>query len=117
MAIDSIHDCFRENTTITTIIYGGNVSKWYAERNRICKELGLGRVYCNSVPHTLPQDQIESFLKDLVQGESWKAMKLVVLGHGGIGKSTLVHRLKDYINYPVWLYNFGLLFFFLLIHY
>lgn len=97
--MESIHDCFQENITVTTITtsdrHAGEQMKWYAERNRLFKDLGLGRVPCNSVPLNLPKDQIQYFLEAIEYSEPWKAMKLVVLGHGQIGKSTLVYRLKE----------------------
>lgn len=31
--------------------------------------------------------------------EVWRAMKLVVLGHGRIGKTTLLHVLKSLLDY------------------
>lgn len=112
VAFDSIHDCFLENITLTKVINHESILQWYAKRNQTCKELGLGKSHCNSVPLNLPLDQIQSFFKEAtVKSEPWKAMKLVVLGHGCIGKSTLVQKLKDYIN-PVWfLYHFILILF------
>lgn len=99
MATESVHACFKENITLTTVINSGSVFQWYTERNRVCKELGLGREHCNSVPLKMPKDQIRSFFKEFeTKSEEWKAMKLVVLGNGRIGKSTLVHKLKDHVK-------------------
>lgn len=74
-------------------------TEWYTTRNQVCKSLGLSKAHFNSVPLNLPEGQIKSFLEAAKRSEPWKAMKLVVLGHGRIGKSTLVHRLKEHVKY------------------
>lgn len=99
VAIESIHDCFQENSTIMeTNRFGGQRLEWYCKRNRTCKDLGLEKAHRDSVPLNLPIDQMRSFLEAAKKSEPWKAMKLVVLGHGRIGKSTMVHRLKEHVN-------------------
>lgn len=91
-----MYDCFQENSTVIKAIYGGwEKMAWYAERNAACKEFNLGKAHRDSVPLNLKKSKIRPFLKQS-SSEPWKAMKLVVLGHGGIGKTTLVHKLKDH---------------------
>lgn len=62
----------------------------------MCKVLGLDKAYRDSVPLNLPIEGIKPFLEAANKSEPRKAMKLVVLGHGRIGKSTLIHRLKEH---------------------
>lgn len=109
MAKDGIHisflvqqewviECFKENTTLI----GGQDGlptriQWFTRLNKVCKDLGASQLHRNSVPLSLEQDQIEAFLKESIrQSEVWKTMKLVVLGHGRVGKSTLLHQLRDF---------------------
>ena len=49
-----------------------------------------------SVPQTLTkEEELKTFLKELkTQGEKWNALKLVVLGHGEVGKTTLIQAIK-----------------------
>ena len=53
-----------------------------------------------SVPLGLQsEDDLRQFLADLSQqAEKWNALKLVVLGHGEVGKTTLIHAAKQYLN-------------------
>lgn len=67
------------------------------ELNRICKELRVGKLHRNTVPFLTPIDKIQSSLNEsLRESEEWKTMKIVVLGNGGIGKTTLVSELLQY---------------------
>ena len=49
-----------------------------------------------SVPQTLTnEEELITFLNELkTQGEKWNALKLVVLGHGEVGKTTLIHAVR-----------------------
>ena len=49
-----------------------------------------------SVPRTLTkEEELRTFLNELkTQGEKWNALKLVVLGHGEVGKTTLIHAVR-----------------------
>ena len=49
-----------------------------------------------SVPQTLTnKEELRIFLNELkTQGEKWNALKLVVLGHGEVGKTTLIHAIR-----------------------
>ncbi len=46
------------------------------------------------------EDAIRSFLQEIMNkgSEPWKAMKLVLLGHGKIGKTTVLHALKSVLQ-------------------
>lgn len=73
--------------------------RWYAARNRLWRESGLGEDILFSVPLNLKEYQLVPFFEEAKNRcESWKIMKLIVLGHGGIGKSTLMYRLKEYVQ-------------------
>lgn len=74
--------------------------RWYVDLNYMCKELGLGLADRNSVPpHLKTKDQIRAFLLELRSGfEEWRAMKMVVLGHGRIGKTTLLTAIKSLLQ-------------------
>ena len=51
----------------------------------------------NSIPDEMfeERDKIEQYFRDFSQGTAeWREMKLVVLGHGRIGKTTLVHAIQ-----------------------
>jgi hypothetical protein len=51
------------------------------------------------VPRSLEQHEIRPFLIELIKSsEEWKAMKLIILGHGRIGKTTMLHVLKDILQ-------------------
>lgn len=71
--------------------------QWFADVNYVCKELKVGKEDRSSVPqHLDTKDKIRNFLLELNRGfEEWRAMKLVVLGHGDIGKTTLIHTIKN----------------------
>ena len=58
-----------------------------------------GKQQRQSVPLSLNKFDIKPFLKDLMKNsEPWRAMKLVVLGNGRIGKTTMLHSLKKLVN-------------------
>jgi hypothetical protein len=42
---------------------------------------------------------VEQFIIDIhEQGEEWNTLKLVVLGHGEVGKTTLLHAIRRHFN-------------------
>jgi GTPase SAR1 family protein len=42
-------------------------------------------------------EEVYQFLADInMQGEKWNALKLVILGHGEVGKTTLLHAIQSY---------------------
>jgi hypothetical protein len=49
-----------------------------------------------SLPNNITSDtEILQFALDLAtQAEKWNALKLVILGHGEVGKTTLIHAIK-----------------------
>ena len=73
---------------------------WYTFMNMISCFLSL--LTCStvtpwrSVPQALTKEQeLRTFLNALkTQGEKWNALKLVVLGHGEVGKTTLIHAVR-----------------------
>ncbi len=59
-------------------------------------------VHRNSVPRNINmrEEEMRNYIKQLISGsEQWRAMKLVVLGNGRIGKTTLL-RAFDRILFP-----------------
>ena len=78
--------------------------------NKICKEVGVVSAYIrNSIPEKLTNESdIRDYLH-LMKEDSieWNAMKLVVLGHGRIGKTTLIQTLKHILHSPI-LSQFGI---------
>jgi hypothetical protein len=53
----------------------------------------------NSVPQSLKKEEIKPFLQELkTASEEWKAMKLIILGKGRIGKTTTLHVIKDILK-------------------
>ncbi len=56
-------------------------------------------MYRDSVPRDTPIDRIEKFVEQLLNGsEERREMKLVVLGNGGIGKTTLLYTTKKLLH-------------------
>lgn len=61
-----------------------------------------GIIHKNSLPKGkyLREDEIRRHIEQLLQeGEEWRSIKLIVLGNGRIGKTTLLHtfdRIKVY---------------------
>lgn len=54
------------------------------------------------MPRSIEQKHIESFLVDLMKkGEEWRSLKLVVLGNGQIGKTTLIRAIKQLLNLEI----------------
>jgi GTPase SAR1 family protein len=99
-----LQECFSENNTLEDI---GNVMetdmrfpiKWFAARNRICNQLQASKIQINSIPPNMEVSNIPSFLSDLMNNsKQLRAMKLVVLGDGGIGKTTLLNSMKSILD-------------------
>ena len=78
-----------------------------------------GKQQRQSVPQSMSTKNIRHFLRDLMKSsESWRAMKLVVLGNGQIGKTTMLHTLKQLIQTlhdPVCCFEFLLCFVFVFV--
>lgn len=96
-----VKDCFVSNTTIVNVINApSHLIDWFATLNSVCSKLGANELQRNSVPQgQLSNDQIEALLKQLQSSsEPWHKMKLIVLGHGRIGKTTLVDTLRNLLD-------------------
>lgn len=95
-----IKECFASNTTLAAVVNAPSpVIEWFARLNSACKQLGSSEVQRNSVPLGLDINKIPGLLEYLKErSEPWKKMKLVVLGHGQIGKTTLVAALHNILN-------------------
>lgn len=51
------------------------------------------------MPRNIEKDDIGPFLLDLMKkSEEWRALKIVVLGNGRIGKTTLIKAVKGILN-------------------
>lgn len=74
--------------------------KRFANFNQVCKEFHIGEEDRKSAPpHLKTKEEMENFFFELQQGfEDWRAMKLVVIGHGKIGKTTLLHAIKKILK-------------------
>jgi GTPase SAR1 family protein len=50
-----------------------------------------------SIPMSMVEEEpIHKFMKELLENsEEWKALKLVVLGHGEIGKTSLLRKMEE----------------------
>jgi hypothetical protein len=90
-----IEDFFQNNTTLEGFD-GHELASWYATCNRICNKLGASIKYRNSIPRNIKSlGDIHSFVKELMSKSSpWRALKLITLGHGCIGKTTLLNKLQ-----------------------
>jgi GTPase SAR1 family protein len=58
-------------------------------------------------------EEIDQFLTDIItQGEKWNTLKMVILGHGEAGKTTLLHAIRRNLDsnwfMRVWLFFFPL---------
>lgn len=88
-----ITKCFSTNTTLTRANTSCNLFNWYCSLNRACKEL-RAEMFRASVPRDVLEKDIRPFLEDLVQNSKpFRTMKIVVLGHGKIGKTTLLRAI------------------------
>ncbi len=60
-----------------------------------------GMIHRNSVPRKpdMKEDEMRQFIQQLMtDAEEWKAIKMVVLGHGQIGKTTLLHTINQIVT-------------------
>jgi Ras of Complex, Roc, domain of DAPkinase len=91
-----IEDFFQYNTTLEGCRGNNNLATWYATCNKICNELGASIKYRNSIPRDIKSEMdIRSFVKELMSKSSpWRALKLITLGHGRIGKTTLLNKFQ-----------------------
>lgn len=99
--VEFIEECFQHNTTLEGCGGDSNfILKWYTMCNRICNKLGATIQHRNSIPRNLSkEDQINSFIRQLLANSSeWRVLKLVTLGHGRIGKTTLLNKLRLILN-------------------
>jgi hypothetical protein len=73
------------------------LAEWYSCLNRVCKKLGTSLTLRNSVPQAIQgEKEIQIFIEQLQRkSEVWRSMKLVILGHGRIGKTTLLQSLRQ----------------------
>ncbi len=63
----------------------------------------------------MKKDDIRKYIQQLIsEGEEWKAIKMVVLGNGRIGKTTLLRAFDDILrpDQSTKVHYFFLLFFF-----
>lgn len=78
--------------------------------NKLCKNLGASKIQRDSVPEgRLTEAKTEQFLQELMKSsEIWKSMKLIFIGHGQIGKTTLVTAFKKLLD-PSFKVLFGII--------
>lgn len=96
-----IKDCFKINTTLQKCNDKPDLLiQWFATLNMVCKRLGASVIQRNSIPEGyFSEDQIEEILLELIKSsEKWNSMKLIILGHGQIGKTTLLTEFKTLID-------------------
>jgi len=76
-------------------------------------------VQYESVPNNINTvEEIEQFIIDLCeQGEEWNTLKLVVLGHGEVGKTTLLHTIRRYLEDTSWLVRVCFFIYFFIFHF
>jgi hypothetical protein len=97
---------YMANSTLTSVEVDTSYYDFFAPivrvavLNNTCKELGIEPIHRYSVPHHLKtKADIRKFLLVLKHGfEEWRSMKMIVLGNGGIGKTTLLHGLKEILG-------------------
>lgn len=95
-----VRECFEKNTTLESMFFAGpTFLHWCIRRNYVCNKLGASSLQRSSIPENLDKDKIEPFLRELQKSSHpLKKMKLVVLGHGGIGKTTLLAALRNILD-------------------
>jgi hypothetical protein len=92
----AVEECFSENKTIVKGEGPKGITRWITI-NRICKELNAFEEERNSIPRNVDTpEEIEAFLKEMtvVKGEQWNTLKLIILGHGEVGKTTLLKAIQ-----------------------
>lgn len=100
VAAEWIDDAFADNATLLDWKCSNPLIQWYTLCNKICHKLGANIQFRNSIPKNLKTETpITSFIQQLMSKSSeWRAMKLVVLGHGRIGKTTLLSVLHSVVD-------------------
>lgn len=95
-----IKECFYYNTTLVECNLFDIRIHWFMDLNKICKELGATYLQRKSVPQgELFAHEIKTLLTEMIHhSEPWKKMKLVVLGHGRIGKTTLLTTIHNILH-------------------
>jgi hypothetical protein len=95
-----IEELFQDNTGLEHVSSSNYLINWYTLCNKICNQLGVSIKYRNSIPRSLRnENEIRAFVEELKANSSeWRAMKLVTLGHGRIGKTTLLSRMRSLID-------------------
>ncbi len=117
-----VEDLFDSNVTLMQCNYGGQELSYYMNLNSLCKEMNASmflfflkqlfsnyqhndylsdKIHRNSVPRRsdMPKEEMREYLKQLMsEGEQWKAIKMVVLGNGRIGKTTLLHSIHQLLT-------------------
>jgi hypothetical protein len=59
----------------------------------------IGTQLRNSVPRSIKEGDIEPFLRELMKTSTpWYSLKLVLLGNGRVGKTTLLHKMLEHLN-------------------
>jgi hypothetical protein len=94
-----IEDCFQENTTLCCSVTNIPLFDWYTYLNHVCNELKASKKLRSGVPQSIGKYEIQKYLRELMKSsEEWHAMKLVVLGHGRIGKTTMLTKLHSILT-------------------
>ncbi len=93
---EDIHKCFQSNTSLIKCGSKHPLIRQYITLNSLCKEIGVGKQQRNSVPIEWDVETMRTYLHEIKkESVSWKTMKLVLLGDGRIGKTTLLEKIKS----------------------
>ncbi len=120
--ISIVETLLGRNITLTEY-HGGDVTcrefEYFTNLNSVCQELNAGMInqfqyvfyppkqyfsemiHRNSVPRvaSLDRSKMRRFVQQLIaSGEQWKSMKMVVLGNGRIGKTTLLNAFDEILH-------------------
>lgn len=96
-----IKECFASNNSLINCYLAPDyLIRWFATLNSVCKELGASKLQRDSVPQgELSELQIKQVLLELQRSSApWNKMKLIVLGHGRIGKTTLLTAMHNILD-------------------
>jgi hypothetical protein len=95
-----VEECFSKNSTLERVERPpSKLIEWFVERNRICNEMKVSKEQKNSIPRNMKPKNFQHFLKELRENsKELRAMKLVVLGDGRIGKTTLLNAMKSILD-------------------